>query len=239
MMRAVRNDLDLYERHAALWWDARGSFAATLHGVNELRLQHLAAVYGRDMRGVVAVDLGCGGGILAEPMARMGATVMGIDRSAASIAVAKAHGTGIVGLRYEEGDARQPSLPAHCADLVTCADLLEHVDGWDQVLHGAATLLRPNGRLYVSTLNRTVACRLLAVYLAEGLRLIPPGTHDPARLIRPQELIDVAAAANLRLDQLLGQRLRLAATLRHWAIRLAPGSSTALGYAAWFVRGVP
>lgn len=236
MTAVERNDLGLYDRHAASWWDAKGSFAATLHGVNELRLHHLADVYGRDMRGVVAVDLGCGGGLLAEPMACRGATVVGVDRSAASIAVARAHGAAVAGLRYEVGDARDPPLPQRCADLVTCADLLEHVDGWGAVLAAAARLLRPGGRLYVSTLNRTFACRLLAVHLAEGLRLIPPGTHDPARLIRPDELVAAGSVAGLRLDRLLGQRLCLGATLRNWAIRLERGDSTRLGYGAWFVR---
>lgn len=91
--------------------------------------------------------------------------------------------------------------------------------------------------MYVSTLNRTVASRMLAVHLAETLRLVPPGTHDPDRFIRPQELAAAAATAGLRLDRLLGQRLRLIATIRSWAVRLAPGPSTAIGYGAWLVNG--
>lgn len=236
MIAGQRNDLGLYDRHADAWWDERGRFAATLHGVNELRLQHLHARFGGDMRGLVVADLGCGGGLLAEPMARMGATVVGIDRSERSLAAARAHAGGLPGLRYELGDARDPPLPAGCADLVTCADLLEHVDGWPEVLVAAARLLRPGGQVYVSTLNRTAASRWLAVHVAEGLRLIPPGTHDPARLIRPDELLAAAASAGLTRPQLLGQRLRLFATLRRWAIRLSPGDSTALGYACWLER---
>lgn len=236
MTSAWRNDLGLYDRHADAWWDRTGWFAASLHGVNDLRVQHLSDVYGGDMRGVVVVDLGCGGGLLAEPMASRGATVIGIDQSEASIAVARSHGAAIPGLRYEVGDARAPSLPDRCADLVTCADLIEHVDGWPTVVAAAARMLRPGGRLYVSTLNRTFASRILAVHVAETLRLIPVGTHDPARLIRPGELLAAAQTAGLRLDRLLGERLRLAATLRHWAIRIGPGSSTRLGYAAWFIR---
>lgn len=235
-MVGLRNDLGLYDRHAGSWWDADGSFAGTLHGVNRLRLEHLREELGCDLRGLVAVDLGCGGGLLAEPMAAMGATVVGIDRSAASIAVAREHGAGLAGLRYEVGDACDPGLPDGCADLVTCADLLEHVDGWPRVLAAASRLLRPGGRIYVSTLNRTMASRMLAVHVAETLRLVPPGTHDPDRFIRPQELATAATAAGLRLDRLLGQRLRLLATIRCWAVRLAPGSSTAIGYGAWLAR---
>jgi 2-polyprenyl-6-hydroxyphenyl methylase/3-demethylubiquinone-9 3-methyltransferase len=114
--------------------------------------------------------------------------------------------------------------------------MLEHVDGWQQVLTAAARILRPGGVVYVSTLNRIAASRWLAVHLAEGLRLIPPGTHDPERLIRPSELTAAAEAAGLGTIRILGQRLRFMATLRHWAIRLAPGTSTALGYACWLER---
>ncbi len=236
MIAGQRNDLGLYDRHADAWWDERGRFAATLHGVNELRLQHLRERFGGDMRGMVVADLGCGGGLLAEPMARMGASVVGIDQSERSLEAARAHAGGLHGLRYEQGDARNPPLPAGCADLVTCADMLEHVDGWQQVLTAAARILRPGGVVYVSTLNRTAASRWLAVHLAEGLRLIPPGTHDPERLIRPSELTAAAEAAGLGTIRILGQRLRFMATLRHWAIRLAPGTSTALGYACWLER---
>lgn len=233
----MRNDLALYDLRAASWWDRDGSFAATLHSVNELRLRQIATRLGRDLHGIAAVDLGCGGGILAEPLAGLGAAVTGIDRSDASIACARAHGAGIPGLRYATGDARSPTLPDGVAHLVTCTDLLEHVDGWPAVLAAAHRLLRPGGRLYVSTINRTWMARLLAMHLAESLRLIPPGTHDHRRFIRPAELIAAAAAAGLHHEETLGQRLRLGATLMQWRIRLAPGRSTALGYACWFRRG--
>lgn len=230
------NDLGLYDRHAAEWWDPRSRFAGTLHGVNQWRLAHLRAELGDDLRGLAAVDLGCGGGLLAEPLARAGACVVGIDRSAASLAAATAHAGGLPTLRYLAGDVREPPLPAACADLVTAADLLEHVDGWPAVLAAAARLLRPGGRLYVSTINRTWRARILAVAVAEGLGLIPRGTHDPARFITPAELTAAAAAHGLGAPRLLGQRLRLPATLAAWRLRLAPGRSTALGYAAWFRR---
>lgn len=232
----MRNDLDLYDRHAAAWWDPHSAFAASLHGVNVLRLQHITAACGADLRGLAAVDLGCGGGLLAEPLARAGADVIGIDRSEASLQAARAHGAGVAGLRYAVGDVRDPPLPAACADLVCCADVLEHIDGWRGVVAAAARLLRPGGRLYISTMNRTLAARLIGIHLAEGLRLIPPGTHDPERLITPPELVAAATAAGLERPQLLGERVRVWATLRAWAVRLAPGTSTAIGYAAWFER---
>lgn len=230
----TRNDLDLYDRHAAAWWDPQSLFAASLHGVNVLRLQHIAAEFAGGMRGLAVVDLGCGGGLLAEPLARAGAAVIGLDQSTASLAVAREHGAGVPGLRYEVGDIRAPRLAAGSADLVCCADVLEHIAAWPSVVGAAARLLRPGGRLYVSTMNRSVAARLVGVYLAEGLRLIPPGTHDPRMFIRPQELVAAATAAGLVRPRLLGQRLRIWATLRAWAVRLTPGTSTTIGYAAWF-----
>jgi 2-polyprenyl-6-hydroxyphenyl methylase/3-demethylubiquinone-9 3-methyltransferase len=232
----MRNDLGLYERHAASWWDPASRFAASLHGLNHLRLGHIRDRFGADLGGLDVVDLGCGGGLMAEPLARLGATVVGIDLSPASLAAARAHGAGVPGLRYELGDLRRPPLPPASADLVCCADVLEHVDGWREAVGAAARLLRPGGWLYASTINRTLRARMLAVHVAEGLRLIPPGTHDPARFIRPDELIAAAAAAGLRHQQVLGERLRIVATLRAWAVRLAPGASTAIGYAAWFQR---
>lgn len=233
----MRNDLNMYDRHAASWWDPTSRFAASLHGLNRLRLTHITDTFGPNLRGLEVVDLGCGGGLFAEPMARQGARVVGIDASAPSLAVAQAHGVGIDGLHYQLGDVRAPPLPAGCADLVCCADVLEHVDGWRQAVTAAARLLRPGGKLYVSTINRTWRARLFAVYLAETLRVIPPGTHDPARFIRPAELTEAATAAGLHRPHFLGERLLIIPTLRAWAVRLAPGPSTAMGYAAWFERG--
>lgn len=232
----MRNDLGLYDREAASWWDPRSRFAASLHGVNALRLQHLRQELGNDLHGLVVGDLGCGGGLLAEPLAQAGASVTGIDRSAASLAVARAHGAGIPRLRYESGDIRDPALPAGSCDLVCCADVLEHIVEWTQVVAAAARLLRPGGRFYVSTMNRTLAARLVGVYLVEGLRLVPPGTHDPRLFIRPAELAAAAAAVGLVRPRVLGERVRLWATLRAWAVRLAPGRSVSIGYAAWFER---
>lgn len=232
----MRNDLGMYDRHADSWWDPHSRFAASLHGLNRLRLDHFATELGSDLRGLTIVDLGCGGGLMSEPLAQRGATVIGIDASAESILVARAHGAKVAGLSYFIGDLRTPALPRSSADVVCCADVLEHVDSWSDAITSAARLLRPGGRLYVSTINRTLRARFIAVHLAETLRVIPPGTHDPKRFIRPAELTVVAKANGLNQPKILGERLAFGATLRAWAVRLYPGSSTAIGYAAWFRR---
>jgi 2-polyprenyl-6-hydroxyphenyl methylase/3-demethylubiquinone-9 3-methyltransferase len=236
MTAVVRNDLDLYDRHAAAWWDPQSAFAGTLHAVNRWRTARVLAELGQDLRGLAVVDLGCGGGLLAEAMARHGASVVGVDRSRGSLAVAASHGAGLPTLRYLEGDVREPGLPAGCADLVTAADLIEHVDPYAAVLAAAARLLRPGGRCFVTTINRTWRARWLAVHLAEGVGMIPRGTHDPDRFVTPAELVAAAAAHGLGKPRLLGQRLRLWDTLRTWRIHVDDGGSTALGYGYWFTK---
>lgn len=233
---ALRNDLDLYEREAASWWDPRSRFAASLHGVNALRLQEIADVVGRDLRGLHVADLGCGGGLVSVPLAQAGARVVGVDISPASLRAAS--GRGEANLRVLRADARQPALAGGWADLVVCADVVEHVDGWPRVLAAASTLLRPGGRMYLNTVNRTRRARWLAVGLAEGVGLVPRGTHDPQRFVTPDEIGAAAAACGLVVERFLGQRLRVWRTIVERRIRVAPGRSLALGYGAWLRKPV-
>lgn len=234
-VRPGRNDLGLYEREAARWWDAGSRFAASLHAINRLRLAEVRARL-PDPHGVRVVDLGCGGGLMSEPLARAGARVVGCDRGARTVAAARAHGAGVPGLHYLPGDVRRVPLAAGWADLVLAADVVEHVRGWPAVVAEAARLLRPGGLLYVSTVNRTRRAAWLGVHLAEGLRLVPPGTHDPALFVRPDELAAAGAAAGLRAEAPLGRRLRLLATLATWRVQITPGRSCALEYAMWLVK---
>ena len=230
----IRNDLRLYDLHAADWWNPDSAFSGTLHRINTWRLSEIERRLGADLRGVAAVDLGCGGGLLSEALARRGAHVTGIDQSPASIAAAQAHGADLPLLHYLHGDALAPPLPAGQADVVTATDLLEHLDAWPQAIQAAATLLRPGGHFFVTTINRTRRSRWLAVAVAEGFGLIPAGTHDPQRFITPRELKDAAESCGLMQDELIGQRLLWWSTLRSWRISVARGASTALGYGAWF-----
>lgn len=232
----IRNDLALYEREAARWWDVDSRFAASLHAVNEHRLAEVRERLAGRLAGLAVVDLGCGGGLMAEPLARAGARVVGCDLGPASVAAARRHGADVAGLHYLRADARRVPLADGCADLVLAADVVEHIDGWRSVVAEAGRLLVPGGLLYVSTINRTRRATLLAVHLAEGLRLVPRGTHDPARFVRPDELAAAGRRAGLEPSAARGQRLRWWATLRDRRVRVAPGASTALEYTMWLTR---
>jgi len=222
-----------FDALASRWWDADGDFRA-LHDINPLRLEFVAArtVLARAR----AVDVGCGGGILSEALAARGASVTGIDASGAALAVARLHG-GEVGIEvdYRHATAEQFAAEAPGAfDVVTCMELLEHVPDPDATLAACARLARPGGDVFVSTLNRTLRAYLLAVLGAEYvLGLLPRGTHDYGRFLRPSELAAGARRAGLELRALTGMRydpfLRRARLARDLGVN----------YLAWLRRPAP
>lgn len=233
----VRNDLGLYDRHAGDWWNTTSAFSRSLHEVNRLRLNLIHERLGPRLDGLRIIDLGCGGGLLAEPLARAGAHVMGIDISQASLSIAAEHGRGVDLLSYVLGDARHPPIPHGSADVVLCADLLEHVDDWQSVLQAAAALLRSTpGWLFVTTINRTWLARALVVELGERLGFIPSGTHDPALFITPSELIATGRRSGLEPCGMHGITPRLMATLWSRRLRLHTTRSLTGEYAAWFSK---
>ena len=236
MTGALRNDLSLYDRHADDWWNKDAAFSRSLHEVNRLRLAVIRERLGSDLRGRTVIDLGCGGGLLAEPLAQAGAQVIGVDLSGPSLVAARNHGHHIDGLGYIRGNALNPPLASRSADLVLCADLLEHVGDWKAVLTAAALLLRPDtGHLFVTTINRTRRARWLAVMLGEGLGFVPAGTHDPALFIAPDDLNTAARRSGLEPDGYIGFVPRLAATVWSRRLRLRTSRSLAVEYAAWFL----
>jgi 2-polyprenyl-6-hydroxyphenyl methylase/3-demethylubiquinone-9 3-methyltransferase len=170
------------------WWDPHGEFRP-LHEINPLRLgwiQGLAPLAGKDV-----LDVGCGGGILAEAMARSGARVTGIDLADKPLRVAELHlhESGL-SISYQRSSAEDLSKARPEAfDVVTCMELLEHVPDPASTVGACARLVKPGGRVFFSTINRNPKSYLLAVIGAEYvLRLLPKGTHDYARFIRPSEL---------------------------------------------------
>lgn len=230
-----RNDLGLYDRHARDWWDGASAFAASLHEVNRVRLGLIHGRLGPRLDGMIVVDLGCGGGLLAEPIARSGALVTGIDISAPSLHAAAAHGRPLTHLSYVRGDARSPPYASAAADLVLCADVLEHVTDWQRVLRAARALMRPaTGQLFVTTINRTWSARILAVEIGERLGFVPAGTHDPALFIAPDDLVREAQSLGLQCSDMVGFTPRLAATIWARRLRMRISRSLAVEYAAWF-----
>jgi 2-polyprenyl-6-hydroxyphenyl methylase/3-demethylubiquinone-9 3-methyltransferase len=203
-MNADPAELEKFSQLAHRWWDPHGEFRP-LHEINPLRLDwidersHLA--------GKTVLDVGCGGGILAEAMAARGARVTGIDLSEKSLRVAELHLLqSRLAVTYEHASADEfAERHAGGFDVVTCMELLEHVPEPSRMVAACARLVRPGGHVFFSTINRNPKSYLFAVIGAEYLlRLLPRGTHDYLRFIKPSELSRFARAAGLRTDELIG-----------------------------------
>ena len=197
-------ELAKFDELAARWWDERGEFAP-LHRINPLRLGWIEAR--APLAGRRVLDVGCGGGILAESMARRGADVLGIDLAEASLGVARRHAARSgVALEYRAVSAEDCAEEmAGEFDVVTCLEMLEHVPDPAAVVAACARLLGPGGRAFFSTLNRNPKSWLFAIVGAEYvLRLLPRGTHRHDRFIRPAELDAWCRRAGLSLDAMTG-----------------------------------
>jgi 2-polyprenyl-6-hydroxyphenyl methylase/3-demethylubiquinone-9 3-methyltransferase len=187
------------------WWDKEGEFRP-LHDINPARLDWINGL--SPLAGASVLDVGCGGGILADAMARSGAVVTGIDLAAKALRVAQLHAleAHTVGVTYREISAE--GLAAEKAgnfDVVTCMEMLEHVPDPASVVRACAGLVKPGGWVYFSTLNRNPKSFLFAIVGAEYLlNLLPRGTHDYAKLIRPSELATYCRAAGLELQHTRG-----------------------------------
>jgi len=186
-----------FQSLASRWWDPQGEMRP-LHDLNPVRLRYVERCGPLDGRSIL--DVGCGGGLLAEAMARKGADVVGLDLSEELLDVARLHALEAgVQLEYRAESAEvHASKHAGRYDVVTCMEMLEHVPDPAAIVAALATLVRPGGDVFVSTLNRTPRAYLLAVLGAEYvLRLLPTGTHSYEKFIRPSELAAWARAAGL------------------------------------------
>ncbi|MEW6695477.1 MAG: bifunctional 2-polyprenyl-6-hydroxyphenol methylase/3-demethylubiquinol 3-O-methyltransferase UbiG [Pseudomonadota bacterium] len=194
-------ELAKFSELAHRWWDPESEFRP-LHQINPLRLGWIESVAG-PLRGRAVLDVGCGGGILAEAMARQGAQVLGIDMADKPLKVAQLHALehGVAGVRYrlvsaEQLAAEQPGQ----YDVVTCMEMLEHVPDPASVVAACATLVKPGGWVFFSTLNRNPKSFLFAIVGAEYvLRLLPRGTHEYGKFIRPSELAAFCRRAGLEV----------------------------------------
>ncbi|MDF3035812.1 MAG: ubiG [Paucimonas sp.] len=203
-MNADPIELQKFSDLAHRWWDPTSEFRP-LHEINPLRLEWINSR--APLAGKTVVDIGCGGGILAESMARKGADVTGIDLSEKALKVADLHSLESgVRVRYELISAEDLAArePGHY-DVVTCMEMLEHVPDPAAVVSACAALAKPGGRIFFSTINRNPKSYLFAVLGAEYvLRLLPKGTHDYAKFITPAELASYIRKAGFSLDGMKG-----------------------------------
>ena len=198
------------------WWDKDGEFRP-LHQINPLRLEWINSLC--PLKGLQVLDVGCGGGILADAMARLGAQVTGIDLAAKPLRVAQLHAleaqTPNVQYREVSAEALAQQQPGSF-DAVTCMEMLEHVPDPASVVRACATLVKPGGWVFFSTLNRNPKSFLLAIVGAEYvLNLLPRGTHEYARMIRPSELASYCRSAELDLRHTRGMAYN-PLTQRYW-----------------------
>ena len=199
-------EISKFDAAAPRWWDPDGEFRP-LHDLNPVRLDYIEARAG--LAGRRVLDVGCGGGLLAEGMARRGARVTGIDLAPGALEVARLHAleSGIaVDYRQIAAESLAGAEPG-CFDLVTCLEMLEHVPDPPAIVAALSRLVRPGGDVICSTINRNAKAFALAIVGAEYLlRLLPMGTHQYARLIRPSEIARWGRDAGLEISDLAGLR---------------------------------
>ena len=204
MINVDPHELEKFSQLAHRWWDP-GSEFKPLHDINPLRLDYIDGIAA--LRGKRVVDVGCGGGILAEAMAARGARVTGIDLAEKPLKVAQLHllESGLeVDYRLMAAEALALESPGGFG-VVTCMELLEHVPDPAATVRACADLAEPGGRVFFSTINRNLKSYLLAVVGAEYvLKLLPRGTHDYARFIKPSELSAMCRAAGLQVAGVTG-----------------------------------
>ncbi|MDG3580363.1 bifunctional 2-polyprenyl-6-hydroxyphenol methylase/3-demethylubiquinol 3-O-methyltransferase UbiG [Rhizobium sp. YJ-22] len=205
-----QGEVDRFSAMAAEWWNPAGKFRP-LHKFNPVRLAYLreriCENFGRDPRsprpleGLRVLDIGCGGGLLSEPVARMGAQVVGADPSEKNIGIASTHAAQSgVEVDYRAMSAEQLAEAGESFDAVLNMEVVEHVADVDLFVSTCAGMVRPGGLMFVATINRTLKAAALAIFAAENiLRWLPRGTHQYDKLVRPEELEKPISAAGLEI----------------------------------------
>lgn len=204
-MNVDPQEIEKFEQLASRWWDLEGEFKP-LHDINPLRLgfisEHANGLFDKKI-----VDVGCGGGILAESMALSGGNVTGIDMGEAPLQVAKLHGLESgVNVSYQQIPAEDfAEQHKEQADVVTCMEMLEHVPNPQSVVQACARMVKPGGKVFFSTLNRNFKSYMMAILGAERvLQLVPAGTHEYNKFIKPSELLKFADNAGLTARVITG-----------------------------------
>jgi 2-polyprenyl-6-hydroxyphenyl methylase/3-demethylubiquinone-9 3-methyltransferase len=230
MANVDSTELAKFASRAGEWWDPRGAFR-TLHDINGLRLDYIAAR--TPLAGLRLLDVGCGGGLLAEGLAARGAHVVAIDMAPENIAAAQQHAAaGAFAIDYRCADVEELAREtAGQFDCVTCLEMLEHVPDPERIVAACAAALRPGGSAFFSTINRNAKSFAMAIVGAEYLLgLLPRGTHEYAKLIRPAELAAWCRRAGLELSELTGLHHN-PATGAYWL-----DGNVDVNYFAWTVR---
>ncbi|MEW6993698.1 bifunctional 2-polyprenyl-6-hydroxyphenol methylase/3-demethylubiquinol 3-O-methyltransferase UbiG [Colwelliaceae bacterium MEBiC 14330] len=202
-----KDEIAKFEQVANQWWDLTGDFKP-LHQINPLRVQFIcqqlvrySEVYHDGINNKAVIDVGCGGGILSESLAKLGADVTGIDMGDEPLNVAKLHAleAGLT-IQYQKVTAEEKARTSYEAyDLVTCMEMLEHVPDPASVIKACSDLVKPGGLVFFSTLNKSIKSYLLAIIAAEKLfKLVPEGTHDHDKFIKPSQLINWAELHDLK-----------------------------------------
>ena len=199
------SELSIYAAYGPEWWSGRHRWLRTLQNLVPARLSHFTTIIG-DWRGRSVLDLGCGGGFMSEALAQLGAEVTGIDPCEEVIAIAKDHAAaGALSIAYRVGAGERLPVTTAAFDCVVSADVLEHVDDLDRVLDEVARALKPQGLFLFDTVNRTRLAAFVYVTMGEGvLRVVPRGTHEPARFIKPAELSTKLAARGFKVGPMVG-----------------------------------
>ena len=209
MINADADEVAKFEALAHRWWDADGDFKP-LHDINPPRVDYIARRAATALDGARVLDVGCGGGILTEALADLGATVTGIDAGEAPLAVARLHAAerGVDGIDYIRTTAETYLETAPGAfDVVTCLETLEHVPDVGSTVRALAALARPGGDVFLATINRTARAFATAIVGAEYvLNILPKGTHRYENLIRPSELARACRDAGLDVVDIVGMR---------------------------------
>jgi len=208
-------EIERFSRIAEEWWDPKGKFAP-LHRLNPVRLGYIrdraAAHWRRDplsgapLEGLSLLDIGCGGGLLCEPMARLGAAVTGIDAAERNIATARRHAEGQgLAIDYRETTAEALAAEGRQFDIVLALEIIEHVADIDLFLRSCGQLTKPGGLVFLSTLNRTAKAWALAIAGAEYvLRWLPRGTHDWRKFLKPSEAVRGLRSAGVETQEIVG-----------------------------------
>lgn len=214
-MSVEREEIEHFSKDAPRWWDESGPFAP-LHRLNPVRLEYIKAQicshFGRDIKdlrslaGLQVLDIGCGGGLVSEPMARMGAAVTGIDADNVAISVAKDHAAqSELQIDYQCTTAESLLSSSHAYDVVLALEIVEHVSNISDFVASCSRLVKPGGLVIFSTLNRTPKAFALGIVAAEYiLRWVPRGTHSWKKFVRPSELAAAARQNGLSLADITG-----------------------------------